>query len=436
MKYIRDYVNSPSFQNFRVRKAIASDADHVSIIKFTDEHLLVTSVISDEKELESGVVKPLYADVTAFKWLRSNATQKGCVAIWITDGEAILNDPKGEISLATATMVAVKDNVIEADLSGRLDAVLATALRYCQRLELPLVINKYHVWDGLYSFIESQDLNVDVELVSDQFTDGELKEFTPIPVADAYAEYHRTGMEKLFIASVTALVLGSSFLGYTAYETAKLERQREIVHRVVEDPFKAYRNEIKGAHVTQDVNFVISKIGEYNSIPSWDVSTSEIKGRKFKMTFSPKYVGASVTELVQWVRANTKDKLTIKGAVYSVELTIPKYKDDYMSAFKRYIIDTELNYAQLNDLALYSGFSKVTLQGNAAKSNYRVMTGQITGVRLDLTQIKAFYDQLAHVPVESVGLTIKLNKEQGNYNITQKYKLTGQLDHEQAKEEK
>ncbi len=99
-----------------------------------------------------------------------------------------------------------------------------------------------------------------------------------------------------------------------------------------------------------------------------------------------------------------------------------------MSAFKRYIIDTELNYAQLSDLAIHSGFSKVSLQSNAVKSNYRVMTGQIKGQNLYLSQIKGFYDQLAHVPIESFGLTIKHNIEQDNYNISQKYKLTGQLD--------
>ncbi len=39
MKLNRGYVNSPSFQNFRVRRAIASDADHVTITKLSDEKI-------------------------------------------------------------------------------------------------------------------------------------------------------------------------------------------------------------------------------------------------------------------------------------------------------------------------------------------------------------------------------------------------------------
>ncbi len=189
-------------------------------------------------------------------------------------------------------------------------------MRYCQRLDVPLLLTKDHTWAGLVLvLLESQDLSVDVQLVSNTFTASDIKAFTPIPVAQAYAEYHRTGIEKLFIASVTLLVVGCSVLGYTAYESAKKERQRETVHRVVEDPYKAYRNEIQGIHVTQDVNFVISKIGEYSHIPSWDVSSVDIRGRNFQLKFKPKYTGASITELIQWVRANSKDKLTIKGDI-------------------------------------------------------------------------------------------------------------------------
>lgn len=436
MKLIRDYVNSPSFQNFRIRKAISSDADHASIIKLTNESVLVTSVISDEKEIESGVVMPLYADLIAFKWLRSNVNASGCVAMWFNVADTVIDNPKTDISLCNVTIVAIKDDEIKADLSGRLDAVLSTAMRFCERLEVPLVISEAHAWKGLYAFIESQDLSVKVELITDAIQQNEVTEFSPITVAQANAQYYRTGMEKIFIASVTALVIGCSFLAYTAYETAKLERQREIVNRVVEDPYKAYRNDIKGVHVTQDVNFVIGKIGQYSNIPSWEVSSAEVKGRAFKLTLKPKFNHASLTELVTWVRNNSEDKLNIKGSTYTINLNIPKYKDDYMSAFKRYIIDTEMNYAQLSDLAVHSGFTKVTLQSNAKKTNYRVMAGQITGQYLDLSQIKAFYDQLAHVPIESVGLVVKHNKDLGNYTISQKYKLTGQLEHEQEQKEK
>ncbi len=80
--------------------------------------LLVTSVVSDDKEIESGVVKPLYADLIAFKWLRDSAKHQGCVAIWVDDTAGALSDPKADISLANVTMVAIKDNVIKADLNG------------------------------------------------------------------------------------------------------------------------------------------------------------------------------------------------------------------------------------------------------------------------------------------------------------------------------
>lgn len=432
MKYIRKYVDQTSFQNFRVRSAIDKEADHAYVLQTKPDLLQVTSIITDDILLEQAAQPPLYADMVGFTWLNENTEAKGCVAITLNnDATFEIANSRTDYTLLNVTICVIFDGKVIIDLSGRLDAVLAVALRSAARHDIPILLSQQHNWDFVKDYAKEFNLEINFIFVNDHFNDSDISLFTPKKVSEIKKEYHRTVMEKVFISGVSAVALGFAFLGYTTLIAPDQVEQKEVINRVVEDPYLAYRSEIKGHHVTQDINFLVHKIGEFSQLPSWFVQSAELRSdRSYRIIFAPKFKHASVTELVEWMRVNSKEKLVIKGSSYEVINHMPAFDVDYMSAFKRYIIDSQLNFAQLKDLAIYAGLRNVSLTSNVENGNYRVMAGEISGNNLELSQIQGFYDQIAHVPIEDQGLQIKQNQPLGTFNLSQKYRLIGNLDNE------
>ncbi|HIF9337772.1 TPA: hypothetical protein ACX6RO_001861 [Photobacterium damselae] len=431
MEIVRHYIDNKSFLNYRVRRVIEKESDLGYVLQTKPDELMVASIERTEMEaIDKPELGSLLCDMQAFEWLFSDRTRTACVSLTLNNEIAYdIAKAQDDFSLLNVTCIVIDNMRVVAEITGRLDGVIGFALSKAIKYQVPIIVSDKHQWDFLADYIRELRVNVKLDLVSHEYSDEIASKYRPIPTSMLRAKYGRTLTETATLIGGSTVILGLAFLGYTTYHDAQVKEQPEVVQRIVKDPYKQYRDEIRGHHVTQDVNFAVKKFGEFEKLPNWYVQSIDIhEDGTYRLTFKPKFSVSSLTELVQWMRKNSNEKLQIQSNDYFAVSTMPAFKHDYMSAFKRYIIDTQLNFAQFKDLALYSGFNNVSLNSNVNSTNFKTMIGSITANQIELSQVKSFYDQLAQVPISDQGLRIQKDLNSGFYSINQQYKLIGRID--------
>ncbi|WP_305845375.1 hypothetical protein [Photobacterium leiognathi] len=431
MLVTRRYVEQGSYLNFRVRKALDKGAEYAYVLKTKPKELMVVSIERNDLEThENPEMKVLDCDIQAFEWLFADTSREGCISLTLNNDVAYdTASSRTDYTLLNATCLVVKDMRVLAETTGRLDGLIGFAVVNAIKYNVPIIVSDKHEWLFLKAYIDKLKASVKVEKVSANHDQLTVEKYQPLLATEVRSQYGRTFLETATVVGTSIVVAGLAFLAYTSYHDAQVKEQKEIVQRIVKDPYKQYRDEINGHHVTQDIDFAVNKISEFEKLKDWYVQSIDLhEDGSYRLSFKPKFSTASLTELVKWMRENSNEKLVIKSNDYFAVNTMPAFKHDYMSAFKRYIIDTQLNFAQFKDLAQFSGFSNVTLSNSFDSTNYQTMVGTISANNIELSQVKAFYDQLAHVPIADKGLRVQRDLATGEYSISQQYKLIGQLD--------
>ena len=422
MKLIRKYVDQKSFINLFVRLALNKDSNYAYVTHSSPDLIQVTSVLYDGFELNSAI-EPLKPDYIGFSWLRQHPSAKSCVVVCVKSNS---NNKKIDVTVADVDLICINNGKITDELTGRFDDVIGFAVAKCESLGATMVLEGGYNWSivPLYlNHIKESNIVFD-EFVEDDNSEA-LLEFTPKPIAAVRKTFKRTAIEYTIIGGVILAILGGSVGYYFKDSMNGVIKKEEVITRT-EDPYREYRNSISGNHVDYVLNFALSKLGEYKDLKNWHNNGIKIADNgKFSISFEPDYKAAALTDVFQWMRLNSKDKMEYKDGRFSVSGEMPKQTDHYMDSFKRYIIDAEINYAELVDLGRYAGFNRISAVFNK-RSNFMIISGDITAT-VTASQMRSFYDQLAALPMQSKAFSLKQDRSTGLYSIRQKYKLTGGL---------
>ncbi|MBD1577091.1 hypothetical protein HC723_11675 [Vibrio sp. S11_S32] len=315
------------------------------------------------------------------------------------------------------TALFVKDGAVVDIQTGRLTDDLATyiANQIVTKFDNNVLVFKGMTIDpvrNVLAYFEQEPSFTSVVVTEDVALQHKL-----LTVEEMLRIHSVTMFEKMVVASViVALLVGVVITHFGSVERSK------VVHRVV-DPYISYRNAMKGNHIAEDMHFALKEGAIYQHKYGWSISEVSISSAgRYKATFARDYPEAPLTPFLEWTRTNSERSISIQKKGLFFEDAIPK--GNYIAGFSEWILDLDLNLAQLGDLIDMLGIQPIKLVSITDRGNYRVAKIKMTLSSMHLNEITEFYQALTRIPLISKGLTIK-SRNDGTYDVVQDMELIG-----------